>query len=70
MRVWRKLKSLYEYGVLYGGLLFFALICLAWSLPAGVLFRLLPQRIAVRIGQYAIMLGFRLYLFVVSCSGW
>jgi len=69
MRVWRKLKSLYEYGVLYGGLLFFALICLAWSLPAGVLFRLLPQRIAVRIGQYAIMLGFRLYLFVVSCSG-
>lgn len=67
--LWRQLKSLYEYFVLYGGLLFFALICLAWSLPAGVLRHFLPQRIEVRIGQYAIMLAFRLYLFVVRASG-
>lgn len=65
----KNLKSLYEYFVLYGGLLFFALICLSWSLPAGVLRHLLPQRIAVRIGQYAIMLAFRLYLLVVRASG-
>lgn len=65
----KNLKSLYEYFVLYGGLLFFALICLSWSLPAGVFRHLLPQRIAVRIGQYAIMLAFRIYLFVVRASG-
>lgn len=64
-----QIKSLYEYFVLYGGLLFFALTCLAWSLPAGLLRHLMPQRIAVRVGQYAIMLGFRLYLFVVRASG-
>ena len=40
----QKFKSLYEYFVLYGGLLFFALICLAWSLPASVLRHLLPRR--------------------------
>ena len=65
----QKLKSLYEYFVLYGGLLFFALICLAWSLPAGVLRHLLPRRIGERIGQYAIMLVFRTYLLVVRASG-
>jgi len=69
MWVWRKLKSLYEYFVLYGGLLFFALICLAWSLPASVLRHLLPQRIALRVGRYAIMLVFRTYLAVVRASG-
>lgn len=67
--IWQKLKSLYEYFVLYGGLLFFALICLAWSLPAGVLRHLLPQYIAARVGQYAIMLVFRAYLLMVRASG-
>jgi 1-acyl-sn-glycerol-3-phosphate acyltransferase len=69
MWFWRQMKSLYEYFVLYGGLLFFALICLAWSLPASVLRHLLPRRIAEIVGQYAIMLGFRTYLFVVRTSG-
>lgn len=62
-------KSLYEYLVLYGGLLFFVLVCLAWSLPASVLRHLMPQRIGMRVGQYAIMLGFRAYPFVVRASG-
>ena len=69
MWIWRQLKSLYEYFVLYGGLLFFALICLAWSLPASVLRHLLPQHRGEIIGQYAIMLGFRIYLFVLRVSG-
>jgi 1-acyl-sn-glycerol-3-phosphate acyltransferase len=69
MWVWRKLKSLYEYIVLYGGLLFFAVVCLAWSLPASVLRHLLPRRTAEKVGQYAIMVVFRLYLFVVRASG-
>lgn len=63
------LKSLYEYIVLYGGLLFFALICLAWSLPAGLLRHLIPRQIGERIGQLAIMIVFRTYLFVVRASG-
>jgi 1-acyl-sn-glycerol-3-phosphate acyltransferase len=69
MWVWRQLKSVYEYVVLYGGLLFFALICLAWSLPASLLRHLLPERIALHVGRYAIMLVFRTYLAVVRASG-
>ncbi len=69
MWLWQKLRSLYEYLVLYGGLLFFALICLAWSLPAGLLRHLLPKRTAQRVGRYAIMLVFRIYLFVIRASG-
>lgn len=67
--LFKNLKSIYEYFVLYGGLLFFVLICLAWSLPASVLRHLMPQRIGIRVGQYAIMAGFRLYLSVVRASG-
>ncbi len=69
MWVWRRLKSLYEYCVLYGGLLFFALICLAWSLPASVLRHLLPHHLGERVGRYAIMVVFRTYLLVVRASG-
>ena len=69
MWLWRQITSLYEYIVLYGGLLFFALICLAWSLPAAVLRHLLPRCFAVSLGQRVIMLGFRAYLFVVRASG-
>lgn len=65
----RRLKSLYEYCVLYGGLLLFALLCLAWSLPAGLLRHVLPHRVAEHIGQYAIMRVFRIYLFLVRASG-
>jgi len=67
--IYRKLKSLYEYVVLYGGLLLFALMCLAWSLPAGVLRYLLPKKMGERISRYAIMLVFRAYLFAVRASG-
>lgn len=67
--LFKKLQSAYEYFVLYVGLLLFGLICLAWSLPAGVLRYLMPQHIGMRVGQYAIMLGFRAYLFVLRASG-
>ncbi|HAF44531.1 MAG TPA: 1-acyl-sn-glycerol-3-phosphate acyltransferase [Gallionellaceae bacterium] len=69
MILWRPIRSLYEYLVLYGGLLFFAFICLAWSLPASLLRHLLPHRAGQRIGRYAIMLVFRTYLFVIRASG-
>lgn len=59
----------YEYFVLYGGLLLFAVICLAWSLLAGVLRHLMPEKTGKRVGQYAIMLAFRIYLTAVRMSG-
>ncbi len=68
-QVLKKLLVPYEYLVLYGGLLFFAAICLAWSIPAGLLRYLLPRRIGRVVGQYAIMLVFRTYLLVVRASG-
>ncbi|MDX8399525.1 MAG: lysophospholipid acyltransferase family protein [Gallionellaceae bacterium] len=67
--IYRPIKSLYEYAVLYGGLLLFVAVCLTWSLPAAALQHLMPRRIGVRVGQYAIMLGFRAYLVMVRASG-
>ncbi len=59
----------YEYFVLYGGLLLFAVMCLAWSLPAGLLRHLVPERTGERVSQYAIMLVFRTYLVALRMSG-
>jgi 1-acyl-sn-glycerol-3-phosphate acyltransferase len=59
----------YEYVVLYGGLLCFAVMCLGWSLPAAVLYRILPKKLGEPLGQYAIMLVFRTYLWLVRASG-
>lgn len=69
MQIFKKLMAPYEYFVLYGGLLLFALMCLAWSLPAGVLRHLVPKKTGERISQYAIMLVFRTYLFAIRASG-
>lgn len=63
------LMAPYEYFVLYGGLVLFAIMCLAWSLPAGVLRHLVPKETGERISQYAIMLVFRTYLAAVRMSG-
>ncbi|HEY0635415.1 MAG TPA: lysophospholipid acyltransferase family protein [Gammaproteobacteria bacterium] len=63
------LRRLYEYTVLYGGLLLFAVICLVWSLIATLLYPLLPKRIGTPLGQFAIMAGFRLYLDILRLSG-
>jgi len=68
-RIESLLKRLYEYIVLYGGLLLFASICLAWSLIATLLSPFLPRKIATPLGQFAIMAGFRFYLAVLKVSG-
>ncbi|MES1980933.1 MAG: lysophospholipid acyltransferase family protein [Pseudomonadota bacterium] len=67
--IWQKAISFYEYFVLYGGLLCFALLFLAWSLPANLLRYLLPRRVAEIVGQYAIMLVFRTGLLMVRATG-
>ena len=67
--IFRQFKSLYEYVVLYGGLLFFALLCLAASMTASLLHPFMPKRFAARVSRYVIMAGFRFYLFVVRVTG-
>ncbi len=68
-KIIKGLMSPYEYLVLYGGLLLFAVMCLAWSLPAAVLRHLVPEKTGERISQYAIMLVFRTYLAAIRMSG-
>jgi len=63
------LKRLYEYFVLYAGLLLFALICLVWSLIATVLGPILPRRFGEPLGRFAIMAGFRFYIEMLRLSG-
>ncbi len=64
-----RIRALYELGMLYGGLACFALMCLAWSLPAALLYVLLPREAGERLGQYVIMLGFRGYLAALRAAG-
>jgi 1-acyl-sn-glycerol-3-phosphate acyltransferase len=65
----RQLRLLYEYLVLYGGLLFFALLCLLVSMTASVLHPLMPKLLAANVSRYVIMAGFRFYLFMVRVTG-
>lgn len=55
--------------MLYGGLALFALMCLAWSLPAAVLRHLMPKKLGERISQFVIMAAFHAFLLVVRASG-
>src|ERR1700716_4034322 len=59
----------YEYVVFYIALAWFGLICLAWSLPAAVLYFLLPCRYGRRLGRAMIMAGFRMYVASLALSG-
>jgi 1-acyl-sn-glycerol-3-phosphate acyltransferase len=53
----------------WSGLALFGISSLAWSLPAGLLNRLLPRRMRAPLGQYMIMAGFRCYLVVMESVG-
>jgi 1-acyl-sn-glycerol-3-phosphate acyltransferase len=63
------LKRVYEYLVLYGGLLLFALPMLIWSLCAAVLYLVLPRDIGARLGQRALTMLFGAFLSVLKASG-
>ena len=53
----------------YLGLALFGLLSLAWSLPAGLLNRLLPQRRRAPLGQFMIMAGFRIFIAAMEGCG-
>ena len=52
-----------------GGVALFGLSCLAWSLPAGLLNRMLPRRMRAPLGQFMIMAGFRYYVAAMEAVG-
>lgn len=50
-------------------LVIFALLSLAWSLPAALLHRLLPKRWGQPLGRKGISNGFRFYLWLMRTTG-
>lgn len=65
----KKMKFIYEYFALYTGLTVLGAICLAWLPFAMVLKWVLPAHHGRVVGQFVIMLGFRIYLRVLSLLG-
>ena len=64
----RKIIGLYDYLVLYLGLLWLGLLCLGWTLVAVVLYPLLPLHRGRVLGRWVIMVLFRCYLASLSAS--
>jgi len=62
------LLTLYDYMVLYLGLLWLGFLSLCWTLVATLLYPLLPERQAIPLGRYVIMAAFRAYLASLSIS--
>lgn len=62
------LLRIYDYFVLYAGLIWLGFLSLCWTLIASVLYPLLPERKALYFGRYVIMISFRLYLASLSLS--
>ncbi len=65
---WGLLLGIYDYLVLYLGLIWLGLLSLGWTLVATILYPLLPQRPATRLGRYVVMASFRVYIASLSLS--
>jgi 1-acyl-sn-glycerol-3-phosphate acyltransferase len=65
---WQKLLGLYDYGVLYCGLVLLGTICLAWTPFALIAYPLLSGSRGRALGRYATMLIFRFYLGCLGLS--
>lgn len=65
----RLLLTIYDRVVFYTGLMWFGLTCLAWCMCAAVLYPLLPRAAGRRIGRFAIMMVFRVFLTLLTWSG-
>ncbi|HEX5538855.1 MAG TPA: lysophospholipid acyltransferase family protein [Methylophilaceae bacterium] len=62
------LLAAYDYLLLYAGLAWLGLLCLAWTLVAAVLYFVLPRRLGAPLGRYVIMAGFRIYIASLQLS--
>lgn len=65
---WRILLGIYDYLLLYLGLAWLGLLCLSWTLVAGMLYPLMPSRRASALGRLVIMAVFRAYLASLTWS--
>lgn len=65
---WNFLLGIYDYLVLYLGLVWLGLLCLSWTLVTMLLYPLLPQRLARQLGRLVIMAVFRTYLASLTLS--
>lgn len=68
-KCWRGLWVAYDYLVLYAGLIWLGMVCLAWTPIAMVVYPLLPMRWGRALGRFVIMSGFRMYLGSLQLSG-
>ena len=64
----RLLLTGYDYLVIYLGLFWLGLLCLAWTPVALIIYPLLSERRGRAFGRYVIMVVFRLYLASLSMS--
>src|SRR3990167_2901131 len=64
----RVLVNGYDYLVLYLGLAWLGILCLAWTLMATIIYPLLSERRGQALGRYAIMVVFRIYLASLRAS--
>jgi 1-acyl-sn-glycerol-3-phosphate acyltransferase len=62
-------RALYEHAVFYGLLALFGLTSLLWSVPAAVLYRLLPRRLGEPLGQFMIMTLSRFFVAAMRATG-
>ncbi|HTD90419.1 MAG TPA: lysophospholipid acyltransferase family protein [Burkholderiales bacterium] len=67
-RLLRALLQGYDYLVIYLGVIWLGVLCVAWAPFAMILFPLLPERHGRALGRYVAMAGFRLYLGCLSLS--
>lgn len=62
------LKRAYEYLATYGLLAVLALMIVAWTIPALILLAPLPRRWRRATARYTMMLGIRLFLFLLTAA--
>lgn len=66
--VMRVLLNAYDFLVIYLGLAWLGILCLAWTPVAMILYLLLPASRARVLGRYAIMAVFRIFIGTLSLS--
>ena len=65
---WRVLLNGYDHGVVYLGVIWLGVLCLAWTPLALIIYPFLSARRGQTLGRYAIMGVFRIYLASLSLS--
>lgn len=63
------LRAAMDAALFYLLLCAFGILCLLWSMPAGLLAWILPPSVGRPLGQKAIYLGFRLYVSMLKGTG-